>query len=77
LFGIGFFQRQMNIRLDIAGNGKELLVRGNLVFGPLTVAENALGGLLIAPEMGVGRADFERFQALAVLRGVKDSSERG
>jgi hypothetical protein len=47
-----------------------------LLFGALAFAENALRGFLIVPEIGVGDARFENFQALAVLRCVKDSSER-
>jgi hypothetical protein len=35
-----------------------------------------LCGFLIVPEIGVGDARFEGLQALAVLRRVKDSSER-
>jgi hypothetical protein len=34
-----------------------------------------LGGFLIAPETGIGGAGFEGFQALAMLRGVKENSE--
>jgi len=76
LLDVGFFQSEMNVRLDVAGDGGELLVRGNLLFGPLPLAENVLCRLLIAPETGVGDARFEKLQALAVLRRVKDSSAR-
>jgi hypothetical protein len=34
-----------------------------------------LRGFLIIPEIGLGDARFEGFQALAMWRGVKDSSE--
>jgi len=47
-----------------------------LLFGALAVAKNALCGFLIVPEIEVGDARFERFQAFAILRGVKDNSER-
>jgi len=66
----------MDVSFDVAGGGGEFLVCGNLIFGALAVAENALCGLLIAPEIGVGDVCFESLQALAVLRRVKDSSAR-
>ena len=76
LLDVGLFLREMNIGFDVAGEGRELFVRGDLFFGALTLAENALCSLLIVPESGIGDARFERLQALAVLRGVKDSSVR-
>ena len=76
LLDVGLFLREMNIRFDVAGEGRELFVRGNLFFGALALAENALCSFLIVPERGIGDARFERLQALAVLRGVKDSSVR-
>jgi len=66
----------MDVRLDVAGDGGELLVGGDLFFGALAFAENALCGFLIVPEIGGGDARFESLQALAVLGGVKDSSAR-
>jgi hypothetical protein len=77
LLNVGLFLSEMDVRLDVAGDGGELFVGGNLFFGALTLAENALRGFLIAPEIGVGDARFESFQAFAILRGVKDSSARG
>jgi hypothetical protein len=76
LLDVGFFLREMDVRFDVAGEGGELLVRCDLFFGALAFAENALCGFLIVPEIGGGDARFESFQALAVLRGVKDSSAR-
>jgi len=76
LLDIGFFLSEMDVRLDVAGDGRELFVRGNLLFGALPFAENALCRFLIAPEIGIGDARFERLQALPVLRRVKDSSAR-
>jgi hypothetical protein len=76
LFDVGLFLREMDVRLDVVGDGSELFVGGDLFFGALAFAENALRGFLIAPEIGGGDARFESFQALAVLRGVKDSSAR-
>jgi hypothetical protein len=35
-----------------------------------------LCGFLVVPERGIGDARFEKLHALAVLRGVKDSSVR-
>jgi hypothetical protein len=76
LLDVGLFLGEMDVRLDVAGDGRELLVRGNLFFGPLALAENALCRFLIAPKIGIGDARFESLQALAVLRCVKDSSVR-
>jgi hypothetical protein len=77
LLRVGLFQREIDVRLDIAGNGSELFVGGNLFFGAFAVAQNALRCFLIAPEIGIGDARFEGFQALAILGSVKDSSGRG
>jgi hypothetical protein len=77
LLDVGFFLGEMDVGLDVAGDGRELFVRGNLFFGALALAENALCGFLVAPEIGVGDARFEGFQALAILWRVKDSSVRG
>jgi hypothetical protein len=67
----------MDVRLDIAGDAGELLFGGNLLFGALPFTENTLRGFLIVPEIRVGDARFESLQAFAILRRVKDSSERG
>ncbi len=77
LLDVGLFLSEMDIGLDIAGNRRELFVGGNLFFSALAFAEDALRGFLIVPEIGIGNASFESFQAFAVLRRVKDSSARG
>jgi len=77
LLDVGFLLGEIDVGLDVAGGRGELFVSGNLFLGALAIAKNSLGGFLIAPEIGVGSAGFEGFQALAVLRGVKDSSARG
>ncbi len=59
LLDVGLFLGEMDIRLDVAGDGRELLVRGNLLFGALPFAENALCSFLIVPKIGVGDARFE------------------
>ena len=66
----------MNIRFDVAGEGSKFFVGGNLFFGTLAIAEDALRRFLIVPEIGIGNAGFEDFQALAILWRVKDSSAR-
>ena len=76
MLDVGLFQGKMDVRLNIARDGGELRVRVNLLFGALALAENVLSRFLIAPEIGVGDARFESFQALAILRRVKDSSVR-
>jgi len=47
-----------------------------LFFRAFAVAENGLGFFLVVPEIGLSDPRFERFQAFAVLRRVKDSSGR-
>ena len=76
LLDVGFFLSEMNIGFDVAGERREFIVRGNLFFGALTLAENALCSFLIVPESGIGDARFERLQVLAVLGRVKDNSVR-
>ena len=58
MLDVGFFLGEMDIGFDVAGEGGELFVRSNLFFGALAVAENALCGFLVAPEIGVGCARF-------------------
>jgi hypothetical protein len=76
LVDVGLFLGEMDIGFDVAGEGCEFFVRGKLFFGALTLAENALRSSLVVPESRIGDARFKRLQALAVLRGVKDSSAR-
>ena len=76
LFDVGLFLGEMDVRLDVAGDGCELLVCSNLFFGPLPFAENALCSFLIVPKIGVRDARFESLQALPILGRVKDSSAR-
>jgi hypothetical protein len=66
----------MDIRLYVARNRGELFIGGNLLFGALPLAENALRGFLIVPETRLGDARLEGFQSLVILRRVKDSSAR-
>ena len=66
----------MNIGFDIAAEGSKFLVGGNLFLGALAIAQDALRRFLIVPEIGIGYACFEGFQALAILWRVKDSSAR-
>lgn len=76
LLRVGFFLREMDIRFDVPGNGRKLLIRSNLLLGALPVAEDALRCFLVVPEIRIGNARFQRLQALAVLWRVKDSSAR-
>lgn len=76
MLDVGLFVGEMDVRLNVTGDGGELFVGGDLLFSALALAENGLCGFLIVPEIGVGDARFKNFQALAVLRCVKDSSER-
>jgi hypothetical protein len=76
LVDVGFLLGEIDVGLDVAGGRREFLVSGNLFFGALAIAEDTLSRFLIAPEIGIGGASLEDFQALAVLGGVKDSSAR-
>jgi hypothetical protein len=76
LVDVGFLLGEIDVGFDVTGAGGQFLVGGNLFFGALAIAENTLSRFLIAPEIGVGGAGFEGFQALAVLGSVKDSSAR-
>jgi hypothetical protein len=64
----------VDVSFEVAADGSELFVGGNLLFGALAFAQNALRGFLIAPEIGVGDAGFECLQTFAVAFGVKDNS---
>jgi hypothetical protein len=76
LLDVGFLLGKIDVRLNIAGDGGELFVRGDLFFGALAIAEDTLSRFLLTPKVRVGSAGFEGFQALAVLGRVKDSSAR-
>jgi hypothetical protein len=76
LLRVGFFLCEMDVRFDIAGERGQLVVCVNLLFRALPVSQNGLRCFLVVPEIGIGDARFESFQALAVLRRVKDSSAR-
>jgi hypothetical protein len=76
LLGVALSACQFDVRFDVAGERLQFLVGGELIFDALAVAENALRFFLIAPEIGVGGACFEGFQACAVLGSVKESSAR-
>lgn len=75
LFGVGLFLRQVDVSLNVAGDRGKSCIRGNLLFGALSVAKNGLRRFLIVPEIRLGDARFEGFQSFAVLRRVKDNSE--
>ncbi len=76
MLGVGLLLGEMNIGFEIAGERSKFFVSGNLFFGALAITEDALRRFLIAPEIGIGYASFEGFQALAILWCVKDSSAR-
>jgi hypothetical protein len=76
LFRVGFAFGEFDVRLDVADERLQFLIGGELIFDLLAVAENALRFFLIAPEIGIGGALFEGFQARAILGGVKESSAR-
>jgi hypothetical protein len=76
LLGVGFFFREADVGLDVAGDGSQLIFSGNLFFGALAIAENGLRFFLVVPEVGLSDAGFEGFQTFAVLRRVKDNSGR-
>jgi hypothetical protein len=76
LLRVGLFLREMDVCFDVAGERGQLVVGADLFFGALPVSQNGLRCFLVVPEIGIGDARFESFQAFAVLRRVKDSSAR-
>jgi hypothetical protein len=48
----------VDIGFHVAGNRGEFFVGGNLFLGAFSLAEDSLGGFLIAPEIGIGDARF-------------------
>jgi hypothetical protein len=59
LFGVGFFMRQVDVRVEVAGKRGQLFVGGNLFFGAFAIAQDGLRGVLIVPELGRCDAGFE------------------
>jgi hypothetical protein len=76
LLRVGFFLGQIYICFDVFGQRRQLVVRGDLIFRALAIAQYGLGSFLIAPEVGVGDALFEGFYSFTILRCVKDNSAR-
>jgi len=76
LFGVGLFAGESDVSLDVPRDRSKLFFGGNLFFGALAVTQNRLRLFLVVPEVGLGDAGFEGFQAFAVLRSVKESSGR-
>jgi hypothetical protein len=74
LLGVGFFLREVDVGVQVAGKRSELFVGSDLFFGALAIAQDGLRGFLIVPEIGLSDAGFERLQALAMWCAVKDSS---
>jgi hypothetical protein len=75
LLGVGFFLGEVDVGIEIAGERGQLVVGGDLIFGAFAIAQDGLCRFLIVPEVGLGDARFQRFQAFAMGSGVKDSSE--
>jgi hypothetical protein len=75
LLGVGFFLSEVDVGVQIAGERGEFFVSGDLIFGALAIAQDGLRGFLIVPELGLGDAGFEGFQAFAMGSSVKDNSE--
>ena len=59
LLGVGFFFCQANVGLDVAANGTQPVVGGNLFFGAFAVAKDGLRFFLVVPEVGLRDAGFE------------------
>ena len=66
--------RKMDIRFDVTGKTRKLLLRGDLIFGALAFAQDGLSGFLVVPKIGFGGFYFESLQLFAVAGNVKDSS---
>jgi len=59
LLGIGFFLRQVDVRVEVAGKRGQLFVGGNLLLRALAIAQDGLRGFLIVPEIGLCDAGLE------------------
>jgi hypothetical protein len=59
LLGVGFFFCEANVGLDVAGDGSQLIVGGNLFFRAFAVAKNRLRFFLLVPEVGLSDAGFK------------------
>ena len=77
LLDVSLFLSKVDVGLDVARDRREFLIRGNLLFGTLSLAQNALRSFLVVPKIGVGDTCLESVQALTILWRVKDSSARG
>ena len=75
LLGIGLFLHEMDVGIEVAGKRSKFVVGADLIFGTFAIAKNRLRGFLIVPKVRSRNAGFERFQALAMRRSVKDNSE--
>jgi hypothetical protein len=65
----------MDVRVEVTGKRNELFVGGDLFFRALAISQDRLRSFLIVPELWLRDTGFEGLQAIAVWRGVKDSSE--
>ena len=74
---IGFFSSESDVGLDVAAQGGKFGIGRDLILGALAVAQDRLRRFLVVPEVRLGNAFFEGFQALAMLRRVKENSGRG
>jgi hypothetical protein len=74
LLGVRFFARQADVGVDVSCVSREFCVGADLLLGTPAVAQDGLRSFLIVPKVRLGDARFQRFQALAMLRGVKESS---
>jgi hypothetical protein len=74
LLGVRLFAGKADIGVDVTCVSGEFCVGVDLLFGTPAVAQDALRSFLIVPKVRLGDACFEGFQALAMLRGVKESS---
>ena len=74
LLRVCFFLSQMDVRFEVARKRREFLIRRNLVFGALAIAQDPLCGFLVIPKVRLSDARFQGFYAPAMLGRVKDSS---
>jgi hypothetical protein len=74
LLGVRFFPSKADVGVDVTCVSGEFCVGVDLLFGTPAFAQDALRSFLIVPKVRLGDACFQGFQALAMLRGVKESS---
>jgi threonine/homoserine/homoserine lactone efflux protein len=73
---VGFFAREIEVRLDVAGFGVESFFRVHAVFHLLALLQESLRLFLVLPEVGIAYFFFQSGELFSSGAGVKESSAR-